>query len=322
MSVRHWLTLVAAGLILAGCIHSAPDAAHSGKSERRNSNSAAHPIAGLAPVLAGLRHPAKSPAYYLSLGDSLAQGIQPGPTGADGPTVDGYPNQLEAMLRTRIPGLRRGKLGCSGETTETMIRGGICGYPAGSQLAQAVRFLRAHRGQVALVTIDIGANDPNTCVLGQPVSQVFGCLSGRITQTERNIVTIMARLRAAAGRRVLIVGMTYYVPELGLWRTGPTGRQIALLTEGFAAGVNQLLAARYRRYGARVANVFGAFRSADFAGLARASHQIASSIIPPNVMKICSLTWMCAARPRGPNEHANDAGYRVIARTFWHAIIG
>jgi len=29
---------------------------------------------------------------------------------------------------------------------------------------------------------------------------------------------------------------------------------------------------------------------------------------------------MCAQAPRGPNEHANDAGYRVIARAFWRAI--
>ena len=73
--------------------------------------------------------------YYLSLGDSLAVGLQPGPTGADGPTAQGYPDQLEGMLRTRVPALRLVKLGCSGETTSTMIYGGKCRYPAGSQLA-------------------------------------------------------------------------------------------------------------------------------------------------------------------------------------------
>jgi lysophospholipase L1-like esterase len=278
-------------------------------------------MAGLATLLAGLRHHHDGPAYYLSLGDSLSQGIQPDPSGVNGPTTQGYPDQLETMLRTNIPRLRLVKLGCSGETTTTMIYGRICSYPAGSQLAQATRFLRAHRGKVALVTIDIGANDPNSCIIGQPMSRIFGCISSQITRTERNITSIMSRLRAAAGNRVLIVGMTYYVPELGLWRRSQTGKELALLTEGFAAGVNHLLAARYHRYGARVADVFDAFKSADFAGATGRTH-LAHSVVPPNVLAVCSLTWMCAQRPRGPNEHANDAGYHVIAKAFWQAIVG
>ncbi|HEY3036339.1 MAG TPA: hypothetical protein VGJ54_16990, partial [Streptosporangiaceae bacterium] len=31
---------------------------------------------------------------------------------------------------------------------------------------------------------------------------------------------------------------------------------------------------------------------------------------------ICQWTWECAAPPRGPDEHANQAGYQVIARAF------
>ena len=316
-NVRLVLALIAlAGLMIAGCTHSSAGPA-------RRSGGLAHQTFGLAALLAGLTHRGAAPAYYLSLGDSLSQGIQPGPTGVNGPTAQGYPDQLEAMLRTSVPELRLVKLGCSGETTATMIHGGICSYPAGSQLTQATRFLWAHRGKVALVTIDIGANDPNTCILGQPMSGVFGCISNRITQTERNIASIMARLRAAAGKRVLIVGMTYYVPELGLWKRSQTGKELALLTEGIAAGVNHLLAARYHRYGARVADVFDAFKSADFAGPNGRTHLgPASTAAPVNVLAVCSLTWMCAQHPRGPNEHANDAGYHVIAKAFWHAIVG
>jgi lysophospholipase L1-like esterase len=316
MTVRRWLALLAAGLMLAACTSSG-----SSDAGKRQQGSAGQYPAGLAAVLAGLHHRVTKhhPVYYLSLGDSLAQGVQPGPDGVDAPTTQGYPDQLESMLHADIPEIRLVKLGCSGETTSTMIYGGICSYPAGSQLAQAIHFLRGHRGRVALVTIDIGANDPNTCVLGQPVSQIFSCLSSRIAKTERNVVKIMTRLRAAAGNRVLIVGMTYYVPELGLWRRGQTGRELAMLTEGFAAGANQLLVARYHRYGAKVANVFDAFKSADFAGIS--SKALNRTTVPPNVRAVCSLTWMCAPRPLGPNEHANDAGYRVIAKTFWRAII-
>ena len=180
------------------------------------------------------------------------------------PPARGYPDQLAARLRGSLPHLRLVKLGCSGETTSTMIHGGICRYPAGSQLAQAARFLRAHRGRTALITIDIGANDPNSCILTGGLSSVLPCAVSRLPQVGRNLSTILATLRAAAGQRVLIVGMTYYVPELGLWHTGKTGRQIAILTGAVAAGANQLLVARYRHYGARVANVFAAFRSSDF----------------------------------------------------------
>jgi lysophospholipase L1-like esterase len=313
-AARLFGPLAAALLVVAACTNNPAS-----RPAVRQAAAPRNTAPSFAGVLAGLSRQGRASPYYLSLGDSLSQGIQPGPDGDDEPTTDGYPDLLAAMLRDRIPGIQLVKLGCSGETTTTMIRDGICHYQAGSQLAEATGFLRSHRGHVALVTIDIGANDPNSCVIGQPVSHIFGCLSNRVTETERNINTILARLRSAAGPGVLIVGMTYYVPELALWRKGQEGKQLALLTEGLAAGVNQLLVKRYHHYGARVANVFGAFKSMDF-GKVKAEAKVRG--LPPNVQTVCSLTWMCTAWPRGPNEHANDAGYLVIARTFWRTIAG
>jgi len=71
-------------------------------------------------------HPRPTVSYYLSLGDSLAQGVQPNASGASVRTQHGYANQLFAALRSSRPGLRLVKLGCSGETTATMMNGGIC----------------------------------------------------------------------------------------------------------------------------------------------------------------------------------------------------
>src|ERR1700728_384700 len=75
--------------------------------------------------------------YYLALGDSLAVGAQPDASGTSVPTGQGYADQLYAILRRAQPGLRLVKLGCIGETTVSMIHGGMCRYPGGSQLADA-----------------------------------------------------------------------------------------------------------------------------------------------------------------------------------------
>ncbi len=287
-------------------------------------NAAAAAMAALltaVPILAGCSHAASDPpGPRQHAGQQRSGPARPAGSGLAAVRRGLSHDRLAARLGGVIGHLRLVKLGCSGETTSTMIHGGICRYPAGSQLAQAARFLRAHRGRTALVTIDIGANDPNSCVIGARPATIIPCLVSRVPRIERNLTTILATLRAAAGRRVLIAGMTYYVPELGLWRNGRTGREIGMVTDSFAAGVNRLITKRYHRVGARVADVFAAFRSTDF-GAAGPRGAVRSGPVPPNVTVICSLTWMCAAPPRGPNEHANDAGYRVIARAFWRAIM-
>jgi lysophospholipase L1-like esterase len=318
---RAGLVLLAGVITLTGCAHdgAVTSPGHGSGSLPGATRQHREPAGALRSGLAG----GGNGAYYLSLGDSLAQGVQPDPAGRDVATSHGYPDRLAAVLRRHLPRLKLVKLGCSGETTATMIHGGICRYPAGSQLAQAARFLRAHRGRTALITIDIGANDPNSCLVSG-LTTLLPCVVGRLPKIGTNLSRILATLRAAGGRRVLIVGMTYYVPELGLWRRGTVGRQVGILTGAVAAGANTMLADRYRSFGVRVANVFSAFRSSDFGennGHARASSRNRRpGGMPPNVTAICSLTWMCAKPPRGPDEHANDAGYMVIARTFWRTI--
>jgi hypothetical protein len=39
-------------------------------------------------------------------------------------------------------------------------------------------------------------------------------------------------------------------------------------------------------------------------------------LLVTNVAFICQLTWMCAPPPEGPNIHANESGYGVIAQEF------
>jgi lysophospholipase L1-like esterase len=267
---------------------------------------------GPAPVRPGSRGPAPPASYYLALGDSLSQGVQPDASGASVHTGQGYASQLYAVLRRGQPGLVLVKLGCTGETTATMIHGGICRYPGGSQLADAVVFLRAHRSHVKLVTLDIGANDPETCLDVSSAGQLAACAGRFIPAATANLETILTRLRQAAPG-VRIVAMNYYLPALAQWRHGLTGELTARLAELATAGYNSLLNRVYQQYGVNVANVFGAFGTADFGGTVSVP---GAGALPANVAAICRWTWECAAPPRGPNQHPNQAGYQVIARAF------
>ena len=267
---------------------------------------------------AGERHASAPAVYYLALGDSLSQGVQPGASGPSVRTRYGYADQLYTALRSRQPGLRLVKLGCPGETTVTMIHGGICSYAGGSQLAAAVRFLRAHRGRVSLVTLDIGANDPNSCITEPSVGKLAACAGSSVPRAAGNLGTIVHRLRQAAPH-ARIIAMNYYLPALAAWRNGVGGQLLARGSEVVATGYNALLTRVYRTFGIRVADVFGAFQTSDF------SPQVTVpglGPLPRNVAAICRWTWECAPSPRGPNEHPNQAGYQVIARAFLAAGAG
>jgi hypothetical protein len=107
--------------------------------------------------------------------------------------------------------------------------------------------------------------------------------------------------------------MNYYLPALAQWRNGLLGQAVARTVALAARWYNNLLTKIYQSYHVRIANVFDAFDTPNFGG------QVAVpgyGTLPANVAAICRWTWACAAPPRGPNQHANQAGYAVIARTF------
>jgi lysophospholipase L1-like esterase len=251
-------------------------------------------------------------SYYLALGDSLSQGVQPDAAGASVETRQGYADQLYAMLHRDRPSLRLVQLGCPGETTTTMIHGGICRYAGQSQLTAAEAFLRGHRGHVVLVTLDIGANDPQDCF----GADVIGSCITSMPDAAKNLSTILAGLRSAAGPDTRIVGMSYYLPELAQWRNGFLGQEIARLSARIAVGYNNLLTNAYAQADVPVANVFGAFDTTNFGDQQTVP---GFGTLPRNVALICQWTWECTGPPRGPNQHANQAGYAVIANALFHA---
>jgi len=251
--------------------------------------------------------------YYLSLGDSLAAGEQPTLPFGQNFGDEGYADQLYAIEQGRIANLQLVKMGCGGESTASMMtavpaitvpgvgpvpyegRGDhfFCSFPHGSQLADAVNFLHAHRGFVSFVTIDIGPND---------LSQL-GPAAGT-AQIQQNLPVVLATLREAAGPGVPIVGMNFYDPFLVVWFSDPA----ALVPEALSTvAFNTVLEQIYAGAGDPVADVETAFSTTDTTLVGG---------VPLDVVRICQWTWMCGAPPLGPDIHANTAGYGVIAQAF------
>lgn len=266
----------------------------------------------LTATLLGATRPADAvnglaPHYYVSLGDSLAASRQP-----NGVHDEGYAEQLHRVLAKSYPNLSLVKLGCSGESTASLRLGSLppetgfsCGPPGfyrqrylhGTQLAEAVSFLRRQRGFVDLVTIDIGGND------------VLNGLGRASIRT--NLPVILTKLRKAAGPGVPIVGMSYHDPFLAtVWRKT---HDLAALRAEIKRGIafNDLLEGIYRRAGVRVADVASAFRITD-------TTLVGST--PRNVVLECRWTWICAEPSSGPDIHPNSEGYCVIARAFLHTL--
>jgi len=251
------------------------------------------------------RAAAADPPYYLALGDSLAIGIQPDANGDYVETNQGYVDDLYALFHAYVPTLQVEKLGCSGETTTSMISGqsSPCSYPAGSQLGQALLFLQTHR--VDLITIDIGADDILRCFRLSKAQIDPGCVTIALWTVQTQLAGILSALRAAAPN-ALIVGMNYYDPFLPLWLFGPTGQTLASASLTVMTAFNGALALSYQALQIPMANVAATFRI----------DGTSPRITPANTVLALGWTWMSAPPPRGPDVHPNALGYLAIASAF------
>ena len=290
----RWLPVAAAGAVVLAMVAGSPAGASSGT--------------GAAAAAGAHASRPRSPAttYYLALGDSLAAGV-----GAS-PAADGYVNLVHQHELSRFPGLQLENLSCSGATTGTMLDGGgACSYPAGSQLGEAEAFLQAHRGQVAFVTIDIGANNVDGCVSG--ISFDLACVQQGIATAERQLPQILAGLtRADPG--VPVFGMNYYDPFLAAWLAGSSGQGLAELSIPLADQFNNDLAQIYGAAGYPTADVADAFATDDTA----LTGSYDGRTLPQDVANICTWTLMCT----NLNIHANAAGHSIIATAFDQQIDG
>jgi len=242
--------------------------------------------------------------YYLALGDSVAFGFQFVKFNANFPSVPastfstGYVDDFSGMLREIRPGIATLNYGCRGETSATFIHGGCfytaAGFPLhdpydGSQLSAALAFLRAHRGQVSPITINIGVNDRNdlSTLCGDDVSCYFASGPAILDTLATNVHYILSQLRAAAPAAEIITFTNYDVAFL-------SDARFLQLTQAFNSAIISTAASS----SVRVADVFGPFNDG------------------PQPATICALTFVCTPLQDG---HPTDAGYEMIARQIWAA---
>jgi lysophospholipase L1-like esterase len=252
---------------------------------------------------AGGTNPPAPPTYYLALGDSV-------------PVFNGsssYPNLILGHYQGKLPGLQLNDIAIFGETTTSMLQGG--------QYQQALNFLQAHQGHVALITIDIGGNDIVGCALSIASADPNSpCSVQALATIQQNLSAILAGLHAAAPG-VPVIGMNYYDPLLGDWLGGGTYRTLALTTVQLLVVLNRELTSLYGGAG-NTADVQQEFRSLDLNTMVSSPW----GEVPIAVDRACSwLDIVCqpgSPEGFGSGDDPNDAGAVAIASAFERRIDG
>lgn len=251
----------------------------------------------------------------MSIGDSYAAGFQPTGEGTGHSTRHGFADQTVRLARAKGYRLRLVNFGCAGATTASALHSPGCAshYPAlGApkysvpQADAAVAYLKAHAGDVALVTVSLGGNDIVPC--SDHINAV-SCLSSVLNRAQHNLDALLSRVRAAAPR-ASIVGTTY--PDVFLGKalsSDSTDQQLAKVSVlGFRQVVNPVLKAVYTKVGGRFADVTAA--TGGYLPLSRMTKFPPYGTIPVAVAKVCSLTYYCEYG----DIHPRTRGYTVIAK--------
>jgi lysophospholipase L1-like esterase len=242
-----------------------------------------------------------SGGLYVALGDSLAAGYQPG--GAELRDT-AYP----ALTANRLAGggqeLTLENLGCSGETTTSMVKGGKCDFVAGSQLEQAEALLKGSE-RVELVTIDIGGNDLLRCVRGGAQIDA-ACVKSGVATVRKNLPAILERLRSAAGDDVPVLVLGYYNPWLAAKALDQPIKGVDAAARAYT-GLSTAIESAAKQSGTTFVGLDDAFSTND-----TTPTRINGRTVPENAAKICTLTNICTAS----DIHLTDEGAATVARVL------
>lgn len=254
----------------------------------------------------------KGERYYLSLGDSYAVGFQPLRAPQGQASHVGFSQRVVLKAVSSGYKLRLVDFGCSGATTKSMTQTKGCGpnyrsdqgptYSDHSQLEVAENFLHDHHGDVALITIEVGINDVNTC-------GVTLCSDAELGRIEQRLNTIVSGIRRAAGPSVRIIGLTYPDTNLaGYLSSHPAGQGLVQGSIGFFRDkFNPMLRRVYEKAHATFVDITAA--SGAYIPFTQTTRTDRYGRIPTAVARVCDLTFMCSMG----DLHPTDAGYELIA---------
>jgi lysophospholipase L1-like esterase len=270
-------------------------------------------VALAAPATAQAAKPKQQ--LYVSLGDSYASGFQPTAPGQGANARNGFAYQVPKLAGARGYRFKLVNFGCGGATTTSLLERKGCPpralgpggrkYPDRTQVAAAERFLRRHRGKVGLITLSIGGNDVTKCARdADPVP----CVVAAVTAINQNVIKAVQRLRAAAGKKVRIVGTTYPDVILGQWVGENANPDLARLSvTAFRDFINPALSKAYQAVGGQLVDVTAA--SGAYGSLDELVTLPSGTQVPKPVAEVCRLTYYCEFR----DIHARTSGYRLIA---------
>lgn len=289
------LAAVATALLLAACGGGEPAAgpATTSRAPTTTSSEATSPTPSESTAGGG------AGGVYLALGDSLAAGYQPGGTEL---RDTAYPALTAGRLAREGVDLSVENLGCSGETSGTLLAGGKCTFEAGSQLEQAERYLAENAGKVRLVSLDIGGNDLLRCATRQlTVDQA--CVKKGLASVAKNLPTAITRLQKAAGPDVPVLVLGYYNPWLAASYLGAGQGQLAAAASAYDR-LDTAIAKATRAAGATYVSLDKAFALDD-----TTPTTFGGKTVPRNVAQVCSLTYTCTAA----DIHLTDEGAATVA---------
>ncbi|MEV4422201.1 SGNH/GDSL hydrolase family protein [Patulibacter sp. NPDC049589] len=259
----------------------------------------------------------------LSLGDSLAVGVQPKLLGGGQETHQGYPRRFAAALRDEGRKVHLVELGCGGATSSSVLTGARqCAPkrdtpyrnedPTTSQAAWAEGLLSSTKGKRRVVLLDIGGNDVGSCFSAGRV--LPGCIARAGAALRTNLDDLLGRLREV-DRTVPIGVLNLYDPLLGLWDDQPASRPLlAREHRTFLLRVNGAIAKAARRHHATLVDLAGAMDQT-------APLDPGSDVRPRAVAAVCRYTWMCVSAPRTPDIHLRADGYELAGREALSALL-
>lgn len=205
------------------------------------------------------------------------------------------------------------EIGCPGETVQSIL-GQLkdrCYHLPNTQLTIATSYLRAHSGDVGVVTIDLGFNNIRPCLT--KTATITSCVNRGNVAVRNDLPIIISRLQGAAGPLVHFVGLGYGDPFLAYYLQGSSGRVIA--QQGLVAmnKLNSVLQQVYDSKHVPMADVAEGYQSSKTNLVTTAKF----GIVPENVAQACANFWMCTPPPFGPDDHPNNAGYAIIAHAIF-----